>query len=675
MSLRVVLLTRSGRPSGAQMAWRLIESGLTPVAVVVEKRGRMAEKKRGGVLRLLLSWGFRYSCKKIFETLEIKSHYFLRKILKGRFKDPRYLSIEELALDYPVRYYEVEDHNSIDTVRLVEYLNPDIGVLTNSRRICKQMISIPKLGFLNLHLSALPKYGGLESIFWALYHGEKEIGATVHFVAEKIDEGDIVLQQKIPVGRLDDEDSLYDKALWLGTSLMVRALKQLEAGTLNRVPQNLEAASYFSWPLRQERAVLRKIRKIEKLKYDALRLTPSASNTALASEAGVPSPGLPHGQRILHFITRMTRGGAQENTLATVRGLRQKGYEVTLLTGSGWGKEGEILSEAIESGMDLVILPRLYREISFVDDLLVFLKLVPLLLCNRYEVMHTHMSKSGFLGRLAARLCGVPFVVHTPHGHVFHSYFSRWTERFFIRLERWMARWTDRLIALTDACRREHLDLRIGKPEQWVVIPSGVSPAAFCEISAEKKQKILAECGISAGKRIVGFLGRLSRIKGPKYLAEAIPEILRAVPDAHFLFVGDGEERGLIEETVLGLNAGSCVTFAGHRENPADWMAVMDVLVVPSLNEGMGRVIVEAGFLKKPVVGTRVGGIPDLLKEDAGILTEPKNPKAIAEAVATILNDPGPAAQMGERLHARVNGEFTENCMIEKIEQLYKNLC
>jgi glycosyltransferase involved in cell wall biosynthesis/folate-dependent phosphoribosylglycinamide formyltransferase PurN len=675
MSLRVVLLTRSGRPSGAQMAWRLFESGYAPVAVVVEKRGRMAGKKKGSVLNLFISWGFRYSCKKIFETLEIKSHYFLRKILKGWFKDPRYLSIEELALDYPVRYYEVEDHNSIDTVRLVEYLNPDVGVLTNSRRICKQMISIPKLGFLNLHLSALPKYGGLESIFWALYHGEKEIGATVHFVAEKIDEGDIVLQEKIPVCRLDDEDSLYDKALWLGTSLMVRALKQVEAGTLKRVPQNLEAASYFSWPIRQERAVLRKLRKIEKLKYDALRLTPFASGPVSGSEPSVPPSDFKRDRRILHFITRMTRGGAQENTLATVRGLRNKGHEVTLLTGPAWGKEGEILTRAIEDKIDLLILPKLFREINLIEDLWVFFRVFAILIGNRYEVIHTHTSKAGFIGRLAGYLCRVPVIIHTPHGHVFHSYFSRWTERFFIRLERWMARWTDRLVALTDACRREHLDLRIGKPEQWVVIPSGVDRDAFRDPGEERRRQIRSELGVPEGKKIAGFVGRLSGIKGSKYFVEAVPKILEAVPSAHFLFVGDGEERPFLEERIGELGMAPHVTFTGQQDDPAALMSMMDVLVVPSLNEGMGRVIVEAGFLKKPVVGTRVGGIPDLLKEDAGILTEPKNPEAIAEAVAKILNDPGSAAQMGERLYARVIGEFTENCMIEKIEQLYKNLC
>jgi glycosyltransferase involved in cell wall biosynthesis/folate-dependent phosphoribosylglycinamide formyltransferase PurN len=635
------------------MAWRLFENGYAPVAVVVEKRGRMAGKKKGSVLNLFISWGVRYSCKKIFETLEIKSHYFLRKILRGWFKDPRYLSIEELSLDYPIRYYEVEDHNSIDTVRLVEHLNPDIGVLTNSRRICNQMISIPKLGFLNLHLSELPKYGGLESIFWALYHGEKEIGVTVHFVAEKIDEGDIVLQEKIPVCRLDDEDSLYDKALWLGTSMMVRALKQLEAGTLKRVAQNLEAASYFSWPIRQERAVLRKLRKIEKLKYDTLK----------------------HDRRILHFITRMTRGGAQENTLATVRGLRDKGHEVTLLTGPAWGKEGEILTRAIEDKIDLLILPKLFREINVLEDLWILVKLFGILIANRYEVIHTHTSKAGFIGRLAGYLCRVPVIIHTPHGHVFHSYFSRWTERFFIRLERWMARWTKRLIALTDACRREHLDLRIGKPGQWVVIPSGVDRDAFRDPGEERRRQIRSEWGIPEGKKIAGFVGRLSGIKGSKYLVAAVPEILGAEPSVHFLFVGGGEERPFLEERIAELGAASHVTFTGEQDEPAALMSVMDVLVVPSLNEGMGRVIVEAGFLKKPVVGTRVGGIPDLLKEDAGILTEPKDPKAIAEAVIQILRDPVRAAQMGERLYARVNPEFTENCMIEKIDQLYKNLC
>jgi glycosyltransferase involved in cell wall biosynthesis/folate-dependent phosphoribosylglycinamide formyltransferase PurN len=633
------------------MAWRLFENGYEPIAVIVEKRGRIAGKRKASLVALLVSWGFRYTFKKILETLEIKFHYFARRILGERFKDPSYLSIEELALDYPVKIYNVDDHNSLDSVRFIEHLKPDIGILTNTRRICKQLIALPRYGFLNLHLSALPKYGGLESIFWGLYHGEKEIGATVHFVSEHIEEGDIALQNTIPVSRMDNEDSLYAKALWLGTAMMVKALKQLEAGTIQRRSQNREEATYFSWPVHEERAILRHQRKIRQLKEEVV-----------SYRSGV-----------LHLITRMTRGGAQENTLATIRGLREKGYEVTLVTGLAWGKEGEILSQAIEEKMDLMILPGLIREISVWRDLIVFFRLLHLMRQNRYAILHTHTSKAGFIGRFAGSLAGIPVIIHTPHGHVFHSYFSKSKERIFVRLERWMARMSDHLIALTDSCRREHLDLRIGKPKQWVVIPSGVNPKHFSEIDVIKKREIRARFGILPGAKIAGYIGRLSEIKGAGYFLEAIPKIKEAVPGTHFLFIGDGKERAALEERAKELEIASILHFAGHQEDPSVFLSIMDVLVVPSLNEGMGRVIVEGGFLKKAVVGTNVGGIPDLLKDGAGVLVEPRRSEAIEEAVIRLLRDSAFAGALGERLYARVADEFTEEEMIEHLDILYRD--
>ena len=225
MSLRLVLFTRTSRPSGAQMAWRLTRAGIPPAAVIVEKRGRMRGKKKKNTSRLLQDFGFAFLWKRVWEALEIKLHFYLRKLLGKRFKSPVYLSIEEWALDHSeIPFHEVPDHNGPECRKILADLRPDIGILTNTRRIKKEILEIPRNGFFNLHLSALPQYAGLDSIFWAFYHNEKEIGVTVHFAAEEIDRGDIVVQKKIPVSRFDDEKSLYEKALWLGTHLMTGAV-------------------------------------------------------------------------------------------------------------------------------------------------------------------------------------------------------------------------------------------------------------------------------------------------------------------------------------------------------------------------------------------------------------------------------------------------------------------
>ena len=157
--MRVVLLTRSSRPSGAQMAWRLFRAGIPPVAVIVEKRGRMIARKKSAGLGLLSEFGPEFVWKKIWETVQIKIHFYLRKFWGQRFKNPAYLSIEEWALDHSsVPVYRVDDHNGAETREILSRLKPDVGVLTNTRRIQKEVLEIPRHGFFNLHLSTLPRY-------------------------------------------------------------------------------------------------------------------------------------------------------------------------------------------------------------------------------------------------------------------------------------------------------------------------------------------------------------------------------------------------------------------------------------------------------------------------------------------------------------------------------------
>jgi len=647
MSLRIVLMTRASRPSGALMAWRLIQSGRTPVAVIVEKRSRMIGQRKESFLKRLIHLGPEFIWKRIREAIKIRSQYILRSLLKDRYKNSAYLSIEELALDYPIRIFEVEDHNHPEVMGLLAQLQSDIGILTNTRRIYEDILSVPKHGFLNLHTSDLPKYAGVDSIFWALYHGEKEIGVTVHRAAAEIDRGDILFQKKIPVGILDNEESLYHKALWLGTHLMIQALKQLEEGALRTVSQTPQEGSYFSWPTSKQRAELSKRR--------------------MADNGDSP--------RILHMITRMTRGGAQENTLASIRAFHQKGYAVSLVTGPSWDPEGEILSTALEEGLDVFVIPELIRDIHPWQDLIAFFKICRLLSKKRFTIVHTHTSKAGFLGRLAARLKKVPILIHTPHGHIFHSYFNSFQEKFYLNLERKAATGCDRLIALTRSERDEHLERKVGMVTQWRVIPSGV-PAGKFELSSSADQAMLkSSLGIPSGATMIGFVGRLAPVKGAHILMEALPEICRQRPNVHMLFVGDGEQRAMLEKRVCELKLEDKVTFSGKQEKVSDFFSIIDILIVPSLNEGMGRVIALGGLLEKPVIATKVGGILDLIEDKAtGLLVESHQPHKIAQAVAQLLDNPEFSHQLGRALRQKILSGFTEDYMIEKLDELYQNV-
>lgn len=649
MSLRIVLFTRSWRPSGAQMAWRLIQAGYSPLTVVVENRGRMLSEGKKPPVALAAGLGWKFVLGKIWETVLIRLRFWMRRLLGRRFSSPDYLSIEELALDHPVKIVKVEDHNSRKVRKLLESWGTELGILTNTRRISPKVLEIPRLGFLNLHLSSLPKYAGLDSIFWALYHGEPEIGVTVHAVAPEIDRGDILAQGKIPLCWFDDEGTLYDKALWLGTHLMARAVKDLESGIAKRIPQDRSGASYFSWPSAAQRAELARRRLRE-------------------------PPVLPDGgrARVLHVITRLTRGGAQENTLATVREMTARGFDSVLATGPSWGSEGEILSQALEEGVPVFFIREMIREIAPLNDAIVLARLTAFMKRGRFHIVHTHTSKGGLLGRQAARMARVPRIIHTPHGHVFHSYFSGRRRNLFLFLERTAASWCHQLIALTETEKREHLELGVGTPGQWEVVPSGVRVSEFQNITPEERESLRARCGIRQGAKVAGFLGRLEAIKGPEYLVRAFSAIHRRFPESHLLLVGEGRERRRLKKLVSEAGLETHVTFAGHQPAPAPYLDLMDVVVVPSLNEGMGRVIVQAGLMGKAVIGTRVGGIPDLIEHgETGLLAEPRDVASIEAAVLELLRHPESAVRLGNHLKVKVGQGFTEDIMIEKLCRIY----
>lgn len=439
----------------------------------------------------------------------------------------------------------------------------------------------------------------------------------------------VLAHKKLPIFNFDNPATLREKSLWYGTFLVAAILHRLASGFDGLLPMPEEQASL---PVNKD---------------------------------------LP---RVLHIITRMVRGGAQKNTLATVAGLSQKNYDVTLVSGPSWGTEDEILHEALEQNLKVLILPELVREISLLADLLAVWKLRVLMAKNSFAIVHTHTSKAGLLGRLAAHWAKVPMIVHTPHGHVFHSYFSTWKEQIFLWMERLAAPWTHRLVALTSRCRDEHLKLKVGNPEQWVVIPSGVDEKNIEDFSA-RRNEILDSLKIPRDRKIIGYIGRLAPVKGCFYLIRALLPVYWAKLNFHCLIVGDGEDRKSLENLAAGIGLKSRVTFAGYQKNISKFLSVFNLLVVPSLNEGMGRVIVEAGFLEKPIVATRVGGIVDLIEnERTGLLVPPRDSDLLACAITDLLENPAKAAEFSENLHRKILKDFTESRMVEKIHQLYQQL-
>lgn len=376
--------------------------------------------------------------------------------------------------------------------------------------------------------------------------------------------------------------------------------------------------------------------------------------------------------RILHVITRLVLGGAQENTLLTVRHLDRQRYDVTLASGPTAGPEGS-LEDGIPPDIAFERIPTLVRDPHPIRDVSALAHLYRLMRRHRYHVVHTHTTKAGLLGRIAARLAGIPIVVHTPHGHAFHDYLSPRGSAALMIVERWLTRWTDRIICLTEAERQDHLRFGIGDPEKFVVIHSGVDLDRFRTAEAEPEAKREA-LGLPVHGPLVGCVARLVPVKGVQYLLEAAPLVRSAVPRVTIAFVGDGPLRADLEHRATALGLDGAVKFLGLRRDVADIMPLCDVVVLPSLNEGMGRVAVEAQAAGRPVVGSRISGLQDVVKDgETGLLVPPANPQALATAIIRCLTDPALASAM--RSQARRSVEpYGVSIMVSRIERTYADL-
>jgi glycosyltransferase involved in cell wall biosynthesis len=369
--------------------------------------------------------------------------------------------------------------------------------------------------------------------------------------------------------------------------------------------------------------------------------------------------------RVLHIITRLDVGGSSENTILSVTRMPPEEFACGLVSGRTTEPSPGIARCLAEQNIPWTVVPALRREIHPSQDLCTLRALRRQVREGRPEIVHTHSSKAGFLGRLAARLEHVPHIVHTPHGHVFGGYFSPAATRIFILLERLAARWTDRIVTLTDAEAAQHLALGLGRPGQFITIVSGVN---LNDIASAVPVRFAPH------GPVIGTVGRLTSIKGHQHLIDAVPEILRRCPTAHVVLVGDGELRQTLEERTRRLGVDGCVIFTGYREDTPALIAGMDLFVLPSLNEGMGRVLVMAMALGKPIVASRVGGVPELLGQgEAGLLVPPADPRALADAICTLLVDPVRAKTLGEAGRRRAPA-YSANAMVQALARLYREV-
>lgn len=383
--------------------------------------------------------------------------------------------------------------------------------------------------------------------------------------------------------------------------------------------------------------------------------------------------------RVLHVITRLIVGGAQENTLLTAAGQQRSPHrDVSVLAGLDPGPEGDLHEAARSAGLDLHVVPYLVRPIRPWTDALALYRLYRFLRTRRFDVVHTHSSKAGVIGRLAARWARVPIVVHTIHGLAFHDYQAGWKNRLYILLEKLCAPTTDAFLAVSQKTIDDTLRAGIGRPEQFVKVLSGVELEPFLRIGdrfspSEAKRAL----GIPEDAPVVGKVARLFPLKGHDHFFDAAARIAEARPDCRFLLVGDGVLRAELEARVRRAGLDDRTVFAGlvpPDEVPRHLQA-MDVVLHASLREGIARVLPQAGAVGKPLVTFELDGAPEVIEDGvSGYLVPPGDGAALASRAIRLLGDPELRERMGEAGRRFAVEHFSAERMVANVEAIYGRL-
>jgi len=382
--------------------------------------------------------------------------------------------------------------------------------------------------------------------------------------------------------------------------------------------------------------------------------------------------------KIVHIITRMILGGAQENTLLSVIGLDAKPeYDVTLITGPALGPEGELIEDARRAGVKLILVPEMRRSINPWLDLRTYRKLRRRLAEIRPAIVHTHSSKAGILGRLAAHRLGVPVIVHTIHGLPFHDYQSRLERRLFVAAERFAARRTHRIVTVCDAMIEKAVAAGVAPRDRFETVYSGMRVEPFLQAGRGDRGAVRAEFGLAPDDLVIGQIARLMTLKGHEYILPIIPDVGREFPRAKFLFVGDGILRSRLEAEAEALGVRDRVVFAGlvpHHRIP-DVLSTMDLLIHASLREGLARVLPQALLAGVPVVSFDIDGAAEVVfSGETGYLAEPGSSASLLAEIRRMLADPKAARAMAERGRRSCLERFRHDRMVAHLDRIYQQL-
>lgn len=382
--------------------------------------------------------------------------------------------------------------------------------------------------------------------------------------------------------------------------------------------------------------------------------------------------------KVCHLITHLGFGGAQDNTLLTVKGHSRKRYQVHLAAGqdyTDWIDRGQAYAD------DFFVFPDLCRSVRPQADMRALNQITDFFRKGQYDIVHTHSAKAGTLGRIAARRAKVPIVIHTFHSFgwqvartfqapLWQTLKSGTKKWFYILVERYAASIADALITVSELNRQEAIKIKLAPPEKFTTIYSGIDLDQF-KVDVERVEK-LSSLGLDPGRPLIGTIGRLSTQKAPLDFVAAAKAVLRRNPDVQFIMVGDGP---LASQVHQAIGDDHRIKVLGYRDDVPELLSVLDLFVLSSHWEGLGRALTEAMIVGVPVAATAVDGVPELVThQETGLLSPAGEPAQLAENIVWLLDHPDAAQRMRDRAKKRVVPAFGAERMVEQIENLYERL-
>jgi glycosyltransferase involved in cell wall biosynthesis len=379
--------------------------------------------------------------------------------------------------------------------------------------------------------------------------------------------------------------------------------------------------------------------------------------------------------KILRILSRLNVGGPAIHVVNLTAGLDPVRFDQLLVVGSESPAEGSMLDYALFHGVRPHVISEMVTAFSLTPrDAKALAKLYSLICRERPDIVHTHTTKAGFLGRLAARLAGVSIIIHTYHGHPLHGYYGPVRNWLLRRMERLLGCFADRLVTVSEQVKSELVAYGVAAAEKISVIPLGLDLDPFLR-SRGQRGKFRREMALAEDIKLVGIVGRIFPIKNHSLFLESAALISAREPGARFVIVGDGVLRPDLQRQARDLGIADRVLFTGWRRDLPRIYADLDILVVSSDNEGTPVSAIEAMAAGCPVVATRVGGLPDLIDDRrTGRLVPPRDANALASAVLDLLLDPGAARELGRNAMEVVRKRFTETRLIGDMDHLYSQL-